>query len=179
MYNTNKLLTDSRYSSPAMLTDNVIWNTEYVTWRNTSGPANPSNIIVRIPIVNSGRDKILYLVTHNDNWNENMKAVFIFEKPNIQPTISNTKDLTTATFNDISNNPMIRLDNFTTTFNNPFSRHYNSSVYNRYIGTVIPSNLIKTDYIILGLQLPVALDSTSLMGTRIKHIGTHDKIPII
>jgi len=178
-YNTNKLLTDSRYSYPAMLTENDIKNTEYVTWRDTSGPTNPSNIIVRIPIVNSGRDKILYLVTHNDTWNENMKAVFIFEKPNLQPTISNTKDLTIATFNDISNNPLIRLDNFTTTFNNPFSRHYNSSVYNRYIATVIPSNLIKTNYIIVGLQLPVALDSTSLMGTRIKHIGTHDKIPII
>jgi hypothetical protein len=179
MYNTNKLLNDSRYATPAMSTSNEIWNTEYNTYRNTSGPTNPSNIIVRIPIVNSGRDKILYLVTHNDNWNENMKAVYIFQKSDVQPSISNTKDLTTVTVNDTSNNPMIRLDNFSITFNNPFSRHYNSSVYNRYIGTVIPARLITSNYIIIGLQLPIALDTTSLMGTRIKHIGTHDKIPII
>lgn len=178
-YNSNKLLTDSRYLSPEMLTDVSIWNNDYISWRNTTGPTNPSNIIVRIPIVNSGSDKILFLVTNNDTFNETMKAVYIFEQPNIQPTISNTKDLTTATINDISNNPMIKLDNFTTSFNNPFSRHYNSSVYNKYIGTVIPSNLIKTDYIIVGLQLPVALNSTLLVGTRIEHIGTHDKIPII
>lgn len=179
MYNSNRLLYDLRSGSPEMSTDNEIWNTEYIIYRNTSGPTNPSNIIIRIPIVNSGRDKILYLITHNDAWNENMKAVYIFENPNLQPRIPTTKDLTTATFDDIANNPMIRLDNFTTTFNNPFSRHYNSSVYNRYIGTVIPSNLIKTNYILVGLQLPIALNTTALMGTRIKHIGTHDKIPII
>jgi len=179
MYNSNKLLTDSRYLSPEMATAADIWNNDYILWRNTTGPTNPSNIIVRIPIVNSGSDKILFLVTNNDTFNENMKAVYIFEQPNIQPTISNTKDLTTAKSNDVLNNPMIRLNNFTTSFNNPFSRHYNSSAFNKYIGTVIPSNLINTNYIIVGLQLPVALDTTLLVGTRIEHIGTHDKIPII
>jgi hypothetical protein len=178
-YNTNKLLSDSRLNFPAMSTNNEIWNTEYSTYRDTRGPTNPSNIIVRIPVINNGRDKILYLVGHNDSWNENMKAVFIFSKSDVQPTIPNTKDLTTATNNDISNNPMIKLDNFTLSFNNPFSRYYNSSVYNRYIGTVIPSNLIISDYIIVGLQLPVSVDGTLTWGTRIKYIGTHDKIPII
>jgi hypothetical protein len=179
MNNTYKLLNDMRKNSPAMATGSEILNSEYTIFRNTTGPTNPSNIIVRIPVINSGSDKILYLITHNDIRNENMKAVYIFQKSDVQPTISNSKDLTTATFNDISNNPMIRLDNFTTTFNNPFSRHYNSSVYNRYIGTVIPSNLITSNFIIVGLQLPIAINTHPLVGTRIKNIGTHDKIPII
>ena len=179
MYNTNKLSGDLRYNNPAMLTSSSTFNTEYVAWRDTSGPTNPSNIIVRIPVINSGVDKILYLVTHNDTWNENMKAVYIFQKPDVQPSIANNKDLTTVTPAETLSNPMIRLDNFTTTFSNPFSRHYNSSVYNRYIGTVIPSNLITSNFIIVGLQLPVAFNAAHTMGTRIKHIGTHDKIPKI
>jgi len=185
-FNSNKSSTDSRSQVPEMATSSNVWSTnhEYQLWRDTSGTTNPSNIIVRIPIINSGRDKILYLITNNDNWNENMKAVYIFQKSDVQPTIPSTKDLTTATFNDISNNPITRLDNFTTTFSNPFSRHYNSSVYNRYIGTVIPANLIpvNSNYIIIGLQLPVGLNAdlaSTSAGTRIKYIGTHDKIPII
>lgn len=179
MYNSNKLSGDLRYNNPAMLTGSSTSNSEYVAWRETSGPTNPSNIIVRIPVINSGVDKILYLITHNDAWNENMKAVYIFQNPDVQPTIPNNKDLTTVTPAETASNPMIRLDNFTTTFSNPFSRHYNSSLYNRYIGTVIPSNLIKSNYIIIGLQLPVAFNATSTLGTYIKHIGTHDKIPKI
>ena len=54
-----------------------------------------------------------------------------------------------------------------------------------FAADIVPSaNLIpvNSNYIIIGLQLPVGLNAdlaSTSAGTRIKYIGTHDKIPII
>ena len=78
---------------------------------------NPrTNLELMVPVVWSGRDKLLYMVEHNANWNGCMHAGIMV---NDQP-----------------------IERFLSTYDNPFARHWNSKIHNRYIAAVIPANLI-------------------------------------
>jgi hypothetical protein len=174
-WNLNNTISDMR--GPLSITTNISSN-EFSIYLNTSGKTNKSNIIVRIPVVNSGKDKVLYLISTNEGTYsvDVIKGVYIFTNPNIHPSIaSTTKDLTTATTADTFDNPMVKLTNFSASFNNPFSRNSNSSNYRRYTATIIPKQYITSNFIIIGMQYPYSISTGwSWSTTRIKEMGTHD-----
>ena len=70
-----------------------------------------------VPIVPSGRNKLLYFIEHNSDWNGLMHN-----------SIS------------IDSTPLERLR---TTWDHPLARHVNSKMYSRFAATVIPENLTK------------------------------------
>lgn len=72
---------------------------------------------LKVPVVPNGRDKILYIVEHNNNWNGGMHGDI---------NINNKK-----------------AERFRASYSNPFASHYNSKLYSRYIATVIPADWIK------------------------------------
>lgn len=70
-----------------------------------------------IPVVHSGKDKIVYLIDYNDNWIGIMHG--------------NVK---------INGNSAERFR--TSWVNNPFAAHYNSKLSSRYMGTRVPAGWI-------------------------------------
>jgi len=178
-WNLNRLQSDARTTLTRTpdATGEVDANDEWSIFLNTYGPSKLSNLIVRIPIVNNNKDKILYLISSNDiNYGlDTIKGVYIFTNPNVHPSIaSTTKDLTKATATDTNDNPMYKLNNFSPSFDNPFARSFNSSNYKRYLATIIPKERITSNFIIIGLQFPVSFANYGWSNTRFKEIGTHD-----
>ena len=104
---------------------------------------------VPIPIINSGKNKIFYIIVHNNTWNELVQSV----------TISTANGSVTI--------PM------KTTLDNPFSRHYNSKKrWQRYMGGIIESSLLDSSgFINVTFVLP---QST---GLYLREVGTHDVNP--
>lgn len=75
---------------------------------------------IRVPIVPSGRDKLLYLINHNPNWNGVLHTgLSIKIGDTYQP-----------------------IERFLATYDNPFARHWSSKLYNRYIAARIPADMI-------------------------------------
>jgi hypothetical protein len=109
------------------------------------------NFRIRIPIIKSGKDKILYFISLNRSYNYNTLQVSFVG----------------------SNLNLIKLDNLKSTFINPFSQYYNSKLWNSYRATIIPNSLITADS--YGRTF-VTLNIFSPSGTDfyIKEIGTHD-----
>ncbi|HEX7027810.1 MAG TPA: phage tail protein [Gammaproteobacteria bacterium] len=100
-----------------------------------------------VPVVSNGNDKLLYLVEHNNNWNGCMH-------------------------NGIKVNGK-EIERFIATYDNPFARHWNSKIYNRYIAARVPAGLIGKD----DRWLKVEIDMRGA-GNEIyfREIGTHDLV---
>ena len=73
-----------------------------------------SNIMI-VPNVYSGKDKLLYIVEHNNNWDGMMHKEIKVEDQVIE--------------------------RFRTTWDHPLARHHNSKFYNRFAAARIPANL--------------------------------------
>ncbi len=70
-----------------------------------------------VPIVPSGKNKLLYFVEHNNDWNGLMhKSISIDNTP---------------------------IDRLRTTWDHPLARHVNSKFYSRFAATIIPENLTR------------------------------------
>ena len=86
-----------------------------------SGPLaqikHPNKNILYIPVVPSGKDKLLYLVEHNNNWDGIMHQGIKVED--------------------------VQIERFRTTWDNPFARHHNSKMYSRFVATRVPEKLTK------------------------------------
>jgi hypothetical protein len=110
----------------------------------------------RIPFVNNQKNKIFYLIEHNNDWGPPISSLEIAHQTS-----------------------WINLGNFYTTFNNPFSKYNNSKLYNRYYGIVIPKEYLPTkgtpidNFIRLRISLPV----NEGLGLYIREVGTHDLSP--
>ena len=104
-----------------------------------------TNWLLRVPVVPSGRDKLLYVITHNSDWNDCMHTGI---KVNGQT-----------------------IERFMATYDNPFARHWNSKVNARYIAARIPSNLIPQDTRFLDVRIDMGKQATSI---KFREIGTHD-----
>lgn len=100
-----------------------------------------------VPVVSNGKDKLLYFVEHNNNWNGIMHtAVFV--------------NGTT-------------IERLRTSYNNPFAVHFNSKMYSRYVAAKIPKELIK----IGDTTISVKIDMTNQNADfNLREIGTHDLI---
>ena len=100
--------------------DSMLWVSE--SWNDDVLAAfdNFNIYEVRVPVVPSGRDKLLYLINHNDNWNGCLHTgLSIKIGDDYQP-----------------------IERFLATYDNPFARHWNSRFYNRYIAARIPAEMI-------------------------------------
>ena len=108
----------------------------------------------RIPFVNSGRNKIFYIVVFNEITNPATGII----------------SLDLFTNNDVP----LRLGNFYTSFDNPFSRHFNSKQNLRYIGVVIPKEYLPpVTQNFLKFKMTVA----QTIGIPFAEVGTHDENP--
>jgi hypothetical protein len=165
IWQSNK--TNNTNGIPTSFTKNdVVWNnianlTDRENWNNLPlAQFNVNSIIpFRIPFVNSGKDKIFYLVEHNNNWGPSIIGLTVLKN------INNT-------------NVNVPIGNFYTSFNNPFSRHYNSKMYQRYYGIVIPVDVLPVkgtiDDNFITLQINIPNNDTS-RPVYFSEVGTHDK----
>jgi hypothetical protein len=74
-----------------------------------------SNFEFRVPVLPSGREKLLYLVDINDSGNNLHNGI----------TVNN-----------------VPIERFLASYDNPFARHFNSKSYNRYMAARIPASLV-------------------------------------
>jgi hypothetical protein len=128
-------------------------------------------LITRIPIINNGKDKLLYLNVANNITNLNIQNVLIQTDTtkSLGTNISNTSNILGSS-SEFKDKTITQIDNFTTTYDNPFARYFNSHKNNRYISTIIPAKLIKSNFIRVILQSQIASGN----GLMIREIGTHD-----
>jgi hypothetical protein len=103
---------------------------------------------LRVPVVPSGRDKLLYLIEHNNSWNGCMHSDI---------TVNGTS-----------------IERFLSTYDNPFARHWNSKFYNRYIAARIPASLIQNNTRYLSVRINMQKQNE---GINFREIGTHDLEP--
>ncbi|MEG3839843.1 hypothetical protein [Microcoleus sp. herbarium14] len=126
----------------------ITWNSN--NWNNDVLGVIPqkTNLELKVPVVPSGRDKLLYIVEHNNQWNGCMHSGIT-----------------------VNGNPIQR---FRATYDNPFARHWNSKFYERYIAARIPANMIpKTSN--LTTYLSVRIDMSKQNNhIHVREIGTHD-----
>jgi hypothetical protein len=126
--------------STAWLENEYFWNSDLNSAINAK-----TNLELRVPVVPSGRDKLLYLIECNNNWNGCMH-------------------------NGITVNDH-RIERFMATYDNPFARHWNSKWYNRYIAARIPADLIPTDARWLKVRIDMSKQDNHI---HFREIGTHD-----
>ena len=93
----------------------LTWNNQ--NWNNgqLAQLDHPKKNILYIPVVPSGKDKLLYLVEHNNNWDGIMHQGIKVED--------------------------VPIERFRTTWDNPFARHHNSKIYSRFVATRVPEKL--------------------------------------
>lgn len=118
-------------------------------WNNDvlSKFVNGTTYTLNVPIVWSQYDKLVYFIEYNNNWNGG----------------SHKK----VTANGV------QIENFSSTFTNPFATHINSKMYNRYFATKIPNNLIKQG----DKTVTLTIDMTGCNEPiYFREIGTHDYI---
>jgi len=101
--------------------------------------------VLRVPVAPSGRDKLLYLIEHNSNWNGTMHTAITVEG---QP-----------------------VERFMATYDNPFSRHWNSKLYERYIAARIPNQVIPANARYLNVVIDMTKQDSQI---NFREIGTHD-----
>jgi len=115
-------------------------------------PTENTNFKVRIPIIKSGKNKILYFISINRSYTFDVLQVSLVD----------------------SNLNLVKLDNLKSTYLNPFSIYYNSKNLNSYRATIIPDSLITLDlfgrgFITINIFLPSGSDF------YIRELGTHDE----
>ena len=124
-----------------------MWSDGWQAWNSdVLSKINPkTNLELKVPVVPSGRDKLLYLVEHNTTWNGTMH-------------------------NGITVNGK-QIERFMASYENPFARHWSSKIYNRYIAARIPANYIPSDQRFLSVKIDMSLQDE---GIHFREIGTHD-----
>ena len=101
-----------------------------------------------VPCINSGKDKLLYIINQNDPQYNQLSHTSV--------SVNNTL-----------------VGRFKTTYDNPFSRHYNSRTYQRYLAILVPSDVINKSS---SPFINVAIDMTTILGNELsfREMGTHD-----
>jgi hypothetical protein len=129
----------------------IPWSTE--NWNNDQLARfdNGNTYTIRVPIVPSGRDKLLYFIEHNNNWNASTYGWI------------QVKNMTNNTFVDV--------ERLRTTYDNPFARHHNSAKYQRYLALIIPSSFIRPNDRFIDVTFSMGGMNSNF---HIREIGTHD-----
>jgi hypothetical protein len=103
---------------------------------------------VVVPVVPSKRDKLLFLVEHNNTWNGAAHAgITVWGHA---------------------------IERFLSTYDNPFARHWNGKPYQRYLAARIPAGLVG-DNRYLRVRIDMRNRNTAHgTGLHFREIGTHD-----
>jgi len=109
----------------------------------------PGTIVeVSVPVVPSGKDKIVYFVEHNNNWHD-VQHTGIYANG-------------------------VQIDRLRTTYNNPFSTHFNSKLFMRYLATKIPAHLINSGDKFVKIKVDCSRQIQGNHNIYFREIGTHD-----
>ena len=120
--------------------NNDNWNSDVLAMINQK-----TNWELKVPVVSSGRDKLLYLIEHNSNWNGCMHTGITVEgRP---------------------------IERFIASYDNPFARHWNSKFRERYIAARIPAALISPGARWLSVRIDMSNQNRNIY---FREIGTHD-----
>jgi len=128
-------------------TGDIGWNSQ--NWNNDQlGQWNLGQAPeVSVPVVPSGKDKLIYIILHNDNWVGTMHGnVFING---------------------------VQIDRFRTSYSNPFATHFNSKLYDRYMATRIPASMIQSTDKFVRLKIDMTNTNNHLY---FREMGTHDYV---
>jgi len=98
-----------------------------------------------VPVVPSLKDKLLYIIEHNNNWLGTMHTDI---KVNGTP-----------------------IERFRTTYNNPFAVHFNSKFYTRYLAALIPNSLIPKEATFIKVEIDMRQQDANI---NYREMGTHD-----
>lgn len=131
--------------------EETIWNKDSDSWNGDTLTRIPekTNLELMVPVVWSGRDKLLYIVEHGSDWNGCMHNGIT-----------------------VNGQPIERL---LATYDNPFARHWNSKSFNRYIAACIPAELIPKPRPDITPHLKVKIDMSKQNGSiHFREMGTHD-----
>ncbi len=123
----------------------ITWHSEDWNGDSLAKIAHKTNSELIVPFVASGNDKLLYIVEHNSNWNGCMH-------------------------NEITVNGK-KIERFLSTYDNPFARHWNSKIYNRYIAARIPADLVPEKSGFLNVKINMKKQDTEI---NLREVGTHD-----
>lgn len=106
---------------------------------------NGQTAVLYVPCIYTGKDKLVYLIGHNDVWD----------------TLAHFK----LTVNDKP------IERFRTTYDNPFARHYNSKPYQRYVAALVPASLTSSDLNFIKLSIDMTKQNITIF---FREVGTHD-----
>jgi hypothetical protein len=100
---------------------------------------------LKVPVVANGKDKLFYIVEHNNNWVGTVHNTITVEGKNIE--------------------------RLRTSYNNPFAVHFNSKSYSRYIASFVPKELIPAGATFISVEIDmVGIDK----HIYFREAGTHD-----
>jgi len=100
---------------------------------------------VSVPVVWTGKDKLVYIVEHNNNWVGTQHGdVFINGN---------------------------KVERFRTSYSNPFATHFNSKFYCRYMATRVPANLVQQGDKFFLLKIDMTIANNNI---HFREIGSHD-----
>jgi len=120
--------------------NNANWESDVLAMINQK-----TNWELKVHVVASGRDKLLYLIEHNNNWNGCMHTGITVEgRP---------------------------IERFIASYDNPFARHWNSKFRARYIAARIPAALISPGDRWLSVRIDMSNQNRNIY---FREIGTHD-----
>jgi hypothetical protein len=98
-----------------------------------------------VPVIYSGRDKLVYMVEHNNDWIGIMHGtVWVGSE---------------------------KIERFRTTYINPWATHHNSKYFERYIAARIPAHLIQPGQKFIDLRVDMSMSDHHI---HIREAGTHD-----
>ena len=125
----------------------VNWNSN--NWHSDILGIIPGGVISEliVPVVYSGKDKLLYLIEQNNNWIGIMHT-------------------------NIYVNGVI-IERFRTSYDNPFARHYNTKIYSKYIAANVPKELIGKNDKFISVKIDMTNQNNGL-NINFREVGTHD-----
>jgi hypothetical protein len=125
----------------------VGWDTHEWNSDNLAKLQGGKKYVLRVPVIPNGKDKLVYIIEHNNNWlGIQHGEVRVNTKP---------------------------IERFRTSYSNPFATHINSKIYSRYMAAKIPSDLIPADAKFIDLEMDFANNDNWFY---FREIGTHDYI---
>jgi len=125
----------------------IYWNTH--NWNNDQLAMfqEGTNSEVSVPVVVTGKDKIVYIVEHNNNWVGIMHGKVYVNGQEVE--------------------------RFRTTYLNPFATHNNSKQYDRYMATRVPASYMQQGDKFIRLKIDMTASNNRI---HFREIGTHDYV---